>query len=531
MNYLNYEFYFLFHTELDYDGKHCTEPLSLSSHVIEYQKNLYSFTQIDKDKRLFRYSSTSSDLTEWDKELQQAWIHILACYTTHFKQDNSYQKDKQINAFCQQAFMGVALVIMDETVEPHQIKLNTTEGEIIFKPSQYKTPTEKYLLQVEEVVPNGLHNKECMSKPAHLEEFEIDKPTNDLEDWQIQLSSTQAPCLKPVQEGENQPNPVFSVYGLAHGKLEPVDADWPDQLQAFLCSGKTSVLVYVMLRLIMQKWQFMRLHFDGVQLRKNVDLKNEVYRQQKDDYLACYSNRKLEKGLREMTILSTDAQQMLARLDAGIRTLEINRNNLERELRGRTETWQTLEEYPQTKLDWNLIWEHDTRAPMLDRFNLNIRNLQNQATYVKDALNYLGGISTHWQLHIDERRLKVSERLSVLGHFLVFLTVFGEIIIITVLSNNNNGSSNPAPSPSPNPSQLQWLIDWLTNIEQSFFIQDIGNLVQRPVVYIFAILVFILLPVFHSFWAPIREMLCHFKRKIRNKFRSFIMGDKKNGRI
>lgn len=517
---LNYEFYFLFQTEAEYNGKHYTEPVSLSNDLIECKEHFYSFKQIDKDKRLFRYSSKCSDLAQWDKELQKVWNDILACYTYYFEQDNSYITDDEIKIFCEQALMGVSLVIMDETLEHHQIKLNTDQGEVIFKPSVDKTPTEKFLLQVEDVVSDDLHSKKCMPKPAHFEEFEIEKQTNSLKNWHIQLSSTQPPCLKPIVDGENQPNPVFSVYGLAHGKLEPVesvDADWADQLQAFLCGGKSKVLVYVILRLMIEKWQFTRLYFDGVQFRKCLDLENEVYKQQKDDSLACYTNKKLAKGLREMATLSTNTQQVLARLDAGLRTLEINRNNLERELRRRREVWQFLEEYPQPKLDWNLTWQHDDHAPLLDRFNMNIRNLQNQVTYIKDAVTYLGGIREHWQLHMDERRLKVSQRLSVLGHFLVFLTVFGEIILITVLGNNAN-SNNPASS--SNSSELQWLIDWLTNIEQSFFIQDIANLVQKPIVYILAILAFLLVPFLSGIFAPLREMLCHFKRKIRNKFLS-----------
>lgn len=504
---LNYEFYFLFQTEAEYNGKHYIEPVSLSNDLIECKEHFYSFKQIDKDKRFFRYSSMCSDLAQWDKELQKVWKDIIACYSYYFEQDNYFLTDDEIKIFCEQAFMGVSLVIMDETLEHHQIKLNTDQGEVIFKPSVDKTPTEKFLLQV--------HNKKCMPKPAHFEEFEIDRQKKSLKYWHIKLSSTQLPCLKPIVDGENQPNPVFCVYGLAHGKLETVDVNWADQLQAFLFGGKSKVLVYVILRLMVEKWQFTRLYFDGVQFRKCLDLKNEVYKQQTDDSLACYTNKKLAKGLRDMTTLTTETQQLLALLDAGLRTLEINRDNLERELQRRREVWQLLEEYPQPKLGWNLTWQRNNHAPMLDRFNLNIRNLQNQVTYIKDAVTYLGGIREHWQLHMDERRLKVSQRLSVLGHFLVFLTVFGEIVLITVLSNNAN-SNNPASSSSS--SELQWLIDWLTNIEQSFFIQDIANLVQKPIVYILAILAFILVPFFSGIFAPLREMLCHFKRKIRNKF-------------
>lgn len=509
---LNYEFYFLFQIESEYNGKHYTEPVSLSNDLIECKEHFYSFKQIDKDKRFFRYSSKCSNLEQWDEELQNVWKDIIACYTFYFQQDNSDITDDEIKIFCEQAFMGVSLVIMDETLEHHQIKLNTVQGEVIFKPSVDKTPSEKFLLQV--------HNEKCMPKSAHFEEFEIDGQKKSLKYWHIQLSSTQPPRLKPIEDGENKPNPVFCVYGLAHGKLDPVesvDVNWADQLHMFLCGGKSKVLVYVILRLMVEKWQFTRLYFDAVQFRKCLDLKNDVYKQQTDDSLACYTNQKLAKGLRDMTTLTTNAQRVLARLDAGIRTLEINRNNLERELQRRREVWQILEEYPEPKLDWNLTWQHDNHAPLLDSFNLNIRNLQNQVTYIKDAVTYLGGIREHWQLHMDERRLKVSQRLSVLGHFLIFLTVFGEIVLIAVLGNNANSNNSASSSSS---SELQWLIDWFTNLEKSFFIQDIANLVQKPIVYILAILAFLLVPFFSGIFAPLREMLCHFKRKIRNKFLS-----------
>ncbi|RKZ91881.1 MAG: hypothetical protein DRR19_05980 [Candidatus Parabeggiatoa sp. nov. 1] len=241
---LNYEFYFLFQIEFDYAIKHGQEPLSLANHFT--QENLHSL-KIDKDKRLFRYTPPLTDtgnpppLDEWEKHLQQGWAQILACYTDAFQQITDAQisikprLDKKLGFFQPlQAFMGVAMLIMDETLDAHQISFDTTEGKVTFKPSTQKTPAEKILLKVTDKFGELT---DSLKTPATVEEFQPVHHPAAMEHWQIQLDPTQPPQLALMQVGEIHPNPVFAVYGLAHGIL-PTAADWPHQLQGFLCSGK-----------------------------------------------------------------------------------------------------------------------------------------------------------------------------------------------------------------------------------------------------------------------------------------------------
>jgi hypothetical protein len=67
-----------------------------------------------------------------------------------------------------------------------------------------------------------------LETPVTLEEFEPEyQPTTDFSSWQIQFSSTSAHTedkeelrevyLALMSIGEIYPNPVFAVYGLAHG--------------------------------------------------------------------------------------------------------------------------------------------------------------------------------------------------------------------------------------------------------------------------------------------------------------------------
>jgi len=435
---LNYEFYFLFQVEFDSANEHWQEPPSLPT---DFAKENLNSIKVDKDKRLFRYAPPPSEtgtlppLDEWEKHLQQGWAQILACYTDAFQQitdTHTFEKPsyfKKKTGFFQplEAFMGVAVLIMDETIEAHQISLSTTDGKVTFKPSTQKTPSEKILLNVTE--PVGIID--TMKVPATLEEFEPEhRPATTLDSWQIQLDTTQPPFLTSMQPGETYPNPVFAVYGLAHGELPDEAADWPHQLQAFLCSGKAAVFARVLPRLIMQKWQFKRLDIAARQLRQRLEAKNEFYQQKDDAQLECASDKQLEKDLRDMNRISADAKQVLARLDAGTKTLQINQHNLDRHLQRSGQVWRTLDDSTPSddKYDWQLQWQSETDTPLLDGFDLSIRNLQNHATYIQDALTYLDSIRTRWQLHLDGRRLRYEFNIQITLVVLTFIAAFAGVI-------------------------------------------------------------------------------------------------------
>ncbi len=145
---------------------------------------------------------------------------------------------------------------------------------------------------------------------------------------------------------ENHPNPIFAVYGLQHGNLPTETAV---QLQRFLCSGEVALLARVLPRLIMQKWQFKRLNQAARQLRQELDSKNEFYQPIPDSKLKCASNKELESDLGKITQMDAKAKQVLARVDAGGKTLEINRHNLARSLQRSKQVWQELDKTPADK--------------------------------------------------------------------------------------------------------------------------------------------------------------------------------------
>ncbi len=461
---LNYEFYWLFQTQ--------SEPAALPDfeEVKVESGNLYNIKMTDKDKRLFRWNAEASHpLDEWAHCLHRGWQQINAYYA-HY--GNS--------AFCESAFMGVALLIMDETVDTHQIKIGTTTGNpVIFQSSPHQTTVEKTLLHVEE------NQDHVLPKPVTFEELvELDRSQTA---WQIQLSSSHPPRLTPMTIGEKPQNPVFAVYGLAHGRLEDECAD---QLQSFLCSGSTAVFARLIPRLLMQKWQYTRINEDAHHFRTRLDLKNHLFQQHPDTKLECLWTSTLEHHLREMADLNATAMFMLSRLQSSIKTLEITRNNIERQLQRSTAVWQELDQTVVShKYDWLLRWQFASHTPILDKVNLDIQHLENHRTYLQSSLNYLTGISQRWELHLEERRLEISERLGQLGHFLIFLVALGEVIALShPQTPGTEAHSQPATG---------WVSEFLTWLEHTAGLQQLGSLLHSSTVYVLLILILLGLPVFY----------------------------------
>jgi len=477
---LNYEFYFLFQVKDDA----WQEPSFLSSPLI--QKNLHSI-RIDKDKRLFRYAPPPNaktgelpPLNDWEQHLQQGWAHILTCYQ---------------DAFNPKAFTGVALLILDESISAaHQIQCQTITGTATFKPATEKTPNEKILLKVTDGFGELINS---LKNPVTLEEFEADyQPGVERISWQIQLSATQPIQLLPMQVGENYPNPIFAVYGLAHGVLPDEAAD---QLQTFLCSSKVALMWRILSRLIMQKWQFERLDIAAYQLRQPMDSQNDRYRQVPDARLECASNKKLELDLRAMTQMEAAAKQILARVDAGTKTLEINRYNLERHLHRSEQVWQYLDDTPEEKkFEWTLEWQNNTETPLLDSFDLDIRKLKNHTTYLQDALTYLDGIRTRWQLHLDGRRLQYESNIQKMLLALTFIAAFASVVAFI----------------TQNPADVVFLLQGLSdNPEQ---IAQIGHLLLIGISLL--ILIFFVLPFVYFFLKSGWEKLRCLFRQLQDLF-------------
>ena len=460
---LNYEFYFLCQVKYAL----WQEPAALSNGLT--QTHLHTLS-IDKDKRLFRYAPPPTEtgelppLSDWKKHLQQGWQHLQAAYQGCFEPH---------------ALMGVALLILDESITAaHQIQCQTTTGTAIFQPVTLKIPNEKILLTV---------TGTPLNNPVTLEAFEAEL---DEGPWQIQLPAIQ---LQPMQNGENYPNPVFAVYGLAHGVLPDAVAD---QLQQFLCSGQAALMWHILSRLLMQKWQFQRLDLAANILRQRLDAKNDTYQEVPDTQLDCASNKALELDLRDMIQQEAAAKQVLARLDAGTKTLEINRDNLLRQLQRSPQIWQHLDNLSiPHQYQWTLTWQNDTETPILDHFNLNIRQLQNHATYIRDALNYLDGIQTRWRLHLEGRRLRYESNIQNLLLVLTFIASFtGVVAFIT-----------------QNPQEVAFLLQRITAHPEQVI--QIGRL-SLIVVNLF-ILIFFVLPLGYFYLKSLwKKWRCFISRRV-----------------
>jgi hypothetical protein len=458
---LNYEFYWLFQTQ--------SEPAALPDfeEVKVEAGNLYNIKMTDKDKRLFRWNAEASPpLDEWANCLQRGWQQLGDYYGRYGSKPDFYES----------AFMGVALLIMDETVDTHQIKIGTTTGAtVIFQSAPHKTAAEKILLQIEE------NQDHVLPKPVTFEEWvELDQTQVA---WQIQLSSLHPPRLTPIQVGEAPQNPVFAVYGLAHGRLED---DCATQLQNFLCSGTTAVFARLLPRLLMQKWQYTRINEDAHHFRTRLDNKNHSFQQHPDTQLECLWTNTLEHHLREMAGLNATAMFMLSRLQSSIKTLEITRNNIERQLQRSQAVWQELDPTVLThKYEWLLRWQFASHTPLLDKVNLDILHLENHRTYLQSSLNYLAGIRHRWELPLEERRLEISERLGQLGHFLIFLVALGEVIVL----------SHPGEPGKEAPLQTgSGFLSWLEHVA---WLQQLGSWLHSSAVYVLLILILLGLPVFY----------------------------------
>ena len=155
---LSYQFFFLMRTYWWENEKRIEEPFFDSDHIQINTKG--KGVRIDNDKRLFRYEVNEKPLEEWQTNLKQAWHDLQHIYHEEFKHFNKEQSDK----FSQQFLLGVSLVILDEEINQHQIKVELKLDQQTI--STYFQIRGESLLQV-----NDLANK--MPSPARLHAFEL----------------------------------------------------------------------------------------------------------------------------------------------------------------------------------------------------------------------------------------------------------------------------------------------------------------------------------------------------------------------
>jgi len=494
-----YDFYYLLRTQVEQNNRPQSEPESfLTEPPSIFKKGI----PIDEDKRLFRsktyvVSSSQTGLPEqWAVELKQSWEQIQRSYQEEFAKEAV--SEAQAKEFCSQALLGVALLIADTKIDSYAINMplhgSNAADQIVFKPGPD-------LLGVIHQLPE--HSDAArMPAPARFVRFEPARRRNSPLKLQLRFEAA-TPYLAPMDMTADTPNPhfaanpVFAIYGLAHGDL-PKTEDWPRQLQDFLLSGDAAVLVRVLPRLLVRQWQFSRMDLAARLVRQYLRKQANHFNQAP---LQCLSNRELSTGLQTLAELDADATLLLGKLPQAIKTIEIHKGNLT----------QRLKQADQHSDQWSLIWQRHQESPLLDSFTADQQKLQNHITYLQGELTFLEGIRRRWHFHFEGRQLAWTERLGSLGSILAFLVGVGVAsITASTLSQSDTSTSD---------SWLSPLVQWLDQSLTLPWITDLIRLLNNPLTYI--LLVFVLVLPLILYWgkALFRIIRCCCKRwKIKPSF-------------
>ena len=485
---LSYEFYFLLRKNIDFQP----EPRSLSAN--QSHRIMQEGIPIDSDKRLFRSKSFapslpandellhSEPIEDWADNLKKSWEQIRLIYIEHFS--NQDFNATEARNFCRQALMGVALLINDARLDSHTItaSLRGSANRVVFRP-------EIGLFQVSYAPPD---DNEGVAATAILTLFEPQfQAIQQSKYWQIQLDLP-VPQLVPIEMAKNSanptiaPNPIFAVYGLAHGDLDEIGEPTAQALQDFLINDEPAVLVRVLPRLLIRQWQFTRMDYAAIQARQHLQtISNSHYQAN----LSCLSNTQLSEGLQAMAMETAKTSLLLGKLQQAIKTLEIHHNNTKRWLR---RARQYNPDY------WQVIWQHDDDSPLLSRFDADKQKLQNHITYIQGEITYLEGIRQHWHLHFEGRQLAWSERLGNLGSFLAFLVAVGAVSLTAVGVQNTQQADNG--------SFLSPLIQFFNELQATPVFADLSYLLSQPVVYWLLVIV-LLIPFFRHFIQVLRRKM------------------------
>jgi hypothetical protein len=455
---LSYDFYYLLRTEIEREGGVQFEPLHFST--VERPRLTEEGFMIDEDKRLFRsetFIMKSSQTTlpeQWVLHLKQGWAHVELSYQKAFLKQGL--NESQAEVFCTQALLGVALLIADEQLDSHSISLSfkgtAAADRVRFRPGPHMLD-----IQSEE---KGFDGGAFVRFDPHY------RLPSTKQHWQIQLEGAM-PYLAPMAISTNtpkphfSPNPVFAVYGLAHGAL-PENVIWPKQFQDFLVGSGEALLVHLLPRLLTRQWQFTRMDFAARSVRQHLRAQSQHFDQAP---LACLWNGELSKGLQMMAGLEADTILLLSKLHQSIKTLEIQRDNVKLRLRKARQNRQ-----------WEVIWEKADDIPILDHFEADKQKLENHIVYLQEGeLKYLEGIRRRWHLHFEGRQLAWSERLSSLGSILAFLVAVGAASITA------SGVSDA--TEKGNASWLNPIVQFFENIQTQPWVVDFIRLLNNPVVY------------------------------------------------
>jgi len=218
---LSYQFFFLMRTHW-WENEHRIEEPFLGSDRIKVNTQGKG-VKIDNDKRLFRYDVKENiSLDEWQIYLKEAWGLIQE---TYHKNDEHQSKE-----FPQKLLLGVSLVVLDESLQHHQIKVNVK--------SDHKTQ-ENYFQLCGDSLLQLVDNNHKMPLPANFYAFELNQHKND--NWVLQFGEQND--IPYLEKRTPQTNITFLVLGLAHGDaLADINnnKEWAFQLSAMLLGDDQS---------------------------------------------------------------------------------------------------------------------------------------------------------------------------------------------------------------------------------------------------------------------------------------------------
>jgi hypothetical protein len=344
-------------------------------------------------------------LKKWTEHLQQGWQKII-------------KGDQQIEQYCHQALLGVALLILEEgDVKHHTVNIALAN--------------ETHLLRFKARHP--LFHLENGDKKVGLWEFEPmtegGKPFAD----HLQFDEINR-VLKPMEPDELSPNPIFSVYG-----FEGFTEGTPLENKLVKAPAKRhSLFSTTFTRLIVANWQFKRIDWAAKQLRPQLQAEKVKYANYANEYQDarphCTSTRQLEYQLQKMQIFCNDAVFLLSRIQSALKTLEINGKNFARRLE------EIRHETPDNP--WQLDFKEkiqlraENELSVLMPFYRAIRRLENHQVYIESQVKYLKGLQERWQLYLAQRQTQAGETLNILGTIL-FLLLAGTGVADTALTFNS----------------------------------------------------------------------------------------------
>lgn len=416
---LDYQFYFLFRTFYYWEGAELVrEPF------IGFDTLQENGIQIDTDKRLFRRNAQAqTPLTEWQTELQAAWREIYAKYHRVFEGRDSRN-------YCENALLGVALLIMDESLERHNetIKLDfydgqqEKKGEMCFK---YIPQLENWLLSIRD-------KENIMPVPARLYAF---VPHSTAHFWQVNNWTLRfdrdVPYLSQITPDKLLGIPTFAVYGMAHGDADTVlkNADtalkreqtWPIKFQNVFCSSVEhgiALLNSVMARLIIRDSIFAMMDCPAQSVRTRLKEKKILYTEQSDKDLKSTPNHILQERLREIDTLKAETNYVRGDLEKGIETLNINYENLQWRLA------QSMLEQQAWVIDYQGMVKE---PPLLSSISLKRDNLKSHIAYIQGELFHLEGSWARWRSFISEQSHSLTGTLVHVAHIIIFLVALAEM--------------------------------------------------------------------------------------------------------